>query len=209
MHTKLFTGPMFAGKTRRLVTELEKYVIAKKDVIWFEPKRDTRGRSHGSFISQRMEELKNSSYVHSFTISKPDELIKEASKIKKQHPEIACIFIDEYFMIPFKRQFFYDYYDTELRDIPLVFAGLTVGWGAKLLDTAIEILPFMDEIDKEDAICMQCGKPANYSYYKGGIEAWNSLGLDPIDTGKNYICLCHDCYIKETKKPIEEIGWKD
>lgn len=199
---------MFAGKTRRLVTELEKYVIAKKHVVWFEPERDTRGGSHGSFISQRMEELKNSSYVHSFSIKKPEELIAKALEIQK-HTEIACIFIDEYFMLPFKRQFFYDYWATELRDVELVFAGLTVGWGAKLLDTAIEILPFMDEIDKENAICMQCGKPANYSYYKGGIKAWNELKLDPIDTGKNYICLCHDCYMEETKKPIDEIGWKD
>ena len=42
MYNKLFTGPMFAGKTRRLVHELEKFVLAKKHVAWFEQKRDTR-----------------------------------------------------------------------------------------------------------------------------------------------------------------------
>ena len=205
MYTKLLTGPMYAGKTRRLVNELEKYVIAKKNVAWFEPERDTRGGSHGSFIAQRMEELKNSNFVHSFTFTKPEEIIQDVGKLLK-YIKVECIFIDEYFMVPFTRQFFYDYAKSSIKDIPLVFSGLTVGWDAIMIPTALEIIPFMDEILKEDAICMRCGKPANYYYYKGGLEAWNKK--DPIDTGDSYECLCHDCYIQETGKPIAA-PWKN
>ena len=206
MYNKLFTGPMFAGKTRRLVHELEKFVLAKKHVAWFEPKRDTRGGSHSNFITQRMEELKNSECVNSYNFSDPNEIIQTVLNLQKRHVSIACIFIDEYFMVPFTKQFFYDYQNSGLKDIPMVFAGLTVGWDATMLATAAIVIPFMDEINKEDAICMKCGKPANYYYYKGGLEAWNAA-KDPIDNGQCYEVLCHDCYIKETKKPIEST-WK-
>ena len=201
MYNKLFTGPMFSGKTRRLVVELEKYVIAKRHVAWFEPKRDTRGGSHGGFIAQRMEELKNSDYVHSYAFTNPQEIIDTVIKLRK-HTKIQCIFIDEFFMVPFERQFFYDYQNSELKDIPMVFAGLTVGADSNLMKTAIPVIPYMDEIKKFSAICMNCGESANYSYFVGD---WDSS--DPIDNGKNYKCLCASCYVKATGKPLQH-NWK-
>lgn len=196
MHTKIFTGPMFSGKTRKLVTSLEKYVLAKKHVAWFEPLCDTRGGSHGNYIAQRMEELKNSEYVHSFKVEKPSDIISEALALKDVF-DVAAIYIDEYHMLDFKRSFFYDYNASNLREVPLVFSGLIIGCDAIVLNVAREVLPFMDEIIKENAICMRCGKPANYYTY---IGQWS---MDKrIDTGKNYECLCHDCYMKLTEKPI-------
>lgn len=201
MYNKLFTGPMFSGKTRRLVIELERYILAKRHVVWFEPQRDTRGGSHGDFIAQRMEELKNSEYVHSFEFTKPEEIIEHVSKLIR-HTKIECIFIDEFFMVPFERQFFYDYQASELKDIPMVFAGLTVGADSNLIKTAIPVIPYMDEIKKFSAICMNCGKTANYTYFDGD---WDSS--DPIDNGHNYKVLCADCYMKLTKKPLTHT-WK-
>lgn len=196
MYNKLFTGPMFSGKTRRLVTELERYVIAKRHVIWFEPLIDSRGESHGSFITKRMEELKNSEYVHSFKIKKPEDVIIESQKLQEKL-RIEGIFIDEFFMIPFERQFFYDYQNSNLKDIPLVFAGLIAGADSNLMPTTLQVLPFMDEIEKFNSICMNCGKDANYSYFVGD---WNTA--DPIDDGTNYKALCSDCYVKLTKQPL-------
>lgn len=196
MYNKLYTGPMFSGKTRRLVNDLERFVIAKQHIAWFEPKRDTRGGSHGGYISTRMAELKNSSYVHSLFITDPSEIIKTVERFKRTL-DIKCIFIDEFFMIPFERQFFFDYQNSSLKDIPMVFAGLTVGWDSNVIKTALNVIPFMDEIKKSDAICMNCGKPANYSYFVGN---WDTS--DPIDNGTNYKCLCADCYMKEIKEPI-------
>lgn len=203
MYTRLLTGPMFSGKTRRLVASLERYVIAKKHVAWFEPKCDTRGGSHGNYIAQRMLELKNSEYVHTYKVNKPSEIILLAENLanvlhEKHKTELDAIFIDEYHMLDFKRSFFYDYNKSNLKDIPLTFSGLIVGCDAIVLHTAEEILPFIDSIEKDNAICMDCGKSANYYIYIGN---W---GMDKrIDTGTNYKCLCHNCYMKETKKPIE------
>lgn len=198
MKTKLITGPMKSGKTRQLVLDLEQYVIAKKDVIWFEPEKDTRGGSHGNFLAARMEELKNSSYVHSFKIKKPEEIFTKASEVFKWH-KIFAIFIDEFFMIPFERDFFYKYQSSELKEIPITFAGLISSWSCELFPAAKNIIPFMDEIQKTDAICMECSKPANYSYF---IKNWDSKDSISIDTGDNYKCLCHDCYMKLTKRPF-------
>ena len=198
MHNTLLTGPMFAQKSTRLISRLEKYILAKMPVAWFEPKKDTRGGTHNSYTSQKMEELKKSEYVHCFQIENPKEIFEKIANAG--YINIHCIFIDEYFMIPFTRQFFYDYHKSYLKDIPMVFAGLISGWYSKLFPAAVEILPFMDEIDKENAICMQCGKSANYSYFNGNWEG-DQITID--DNNGLYSCLCHDCYILKTKKPIE------
>ena len=196
MQTKLFTGPMFSGKTRRFVVELEKYVIAKRHVVWFEPVGDTRGGSHGNYIAQRLEELKFSEYVHFFKAEHAEDIIKLTGKCLAQ-AKIEAVFIDEYHMLDFERQFFYDYHNSPLKDIPLIFSGLISGADAVVLNAAREVIPFMDKIEKENAICMDCGNTANYYAYIGD---W---GMDKrVDTGKNYKCLCHDCYMKLTKKPI-------
>lgn len=196
MQTKLFTGPMFSGKTRRFVIELEKYVIAKRHVILLEPVCDTRGGSHGNYIAQRLEELKITEYVHYFKIEHVDDIIKLTGKTLMK-AKIEAIFIDEYHMLDFKRQFFYDYHNSPLKDIPLIFSGLISGADAVVLNAAREIIPFMDKIEKENAICMDCGNTANYYAY---IGTWKMNKR--IDTGQNYKCLCHDCYMKLTKKPI-------
>lgn len=196
MFVKLFTGPMFSGKTRKLVTDLERYVIAKKHVAWFEPVIDTRGGSHGNYIAQRMIELKESEYVHCFKINTPEEIISVCLE-KLSGIRINAIYIDEYHMLDFKRQFFYDYHDSIIREIPLIFSGLINGCDATVLKVAEEVLPFVDEIKKENAICMDCGKSANYYSYIGKWSPDNQ-----IDNGKNYKCLCHDCFMKLTKKPI-------
>ena len=196
MFTRIFTGPMFSGKTRRLVTALERYVYAKKYVLWVDPKQDTRGGSHGNYIAQRMSELKQFEYVIHVIVSDPSEIIPKALEVLKTH-KLEAIFIDEYHMLDFKRQFFYDYEASDLKDIPLTFSGLIVGCDAIVLNVAREVLPFMDSIEKENAVCMDCGKPANYYTYIGN---WS---IDKrVDTGKNYKCLCHDCYMKVTGRPI-------
>lgn len=199
MKTKIFTGPMWSGKTRKLVTTLEKYVIAKKSVVWFEPKCDTRGGSHGSYIGKRMQELKDSSYVYCFAIESSKEIFQIVEDLLKNRPEenIALICIDEYHMLDFRRQFFYDYCNSNLENIPLIFSGLISGYDSVLLNTAKEVLPFMDEIVKENAICMNCGESANYYNY---IGKWKMSAR--IDTGSNYECLCHKCYISATGKPF-------
>lgn len=197
MHATLITGPMFSGKTTKLVGKLEKFVLAKKHVAWFEPKMDDRGGSHGSYMSQHMDELKKSEFVHSFQIENPEEIFQ---LLKDNWIDPECIFIDEFFMIPFKRQFFFDYNNSKYSKVPLVFAGIMYSWSAELFPASIEILPFMDVIEKDVAICMKCGKPAQYSYYSGKTTDFEG-GKSVIDHGQ-YSCLCADCYMKKTKKPV-------
>lgn len=197
MHTKIFTGPMFSGKTRKLVMDLEKFVIAKKHVLWFEPTCDTRGGSHGDYIAIRMKELKNSEYVHTQRVDSPEEILTTSEAIIEKYP-IVAIYVDEYHMLDFQREFFYNWQCSKVSEIPITFSGLITGYDASVLLVAQNVLPFMDEIVKENAICMDCGKSANYYAYVG-----NYAKEGVIDNGKNYKCLCHNCYMKLTEhKPI-------
>lgn len=198
MQTKFYTGPMFSGKTRKLVMSLERYVIAKRHVAWFEPVQDTRGGSHGNYIATRMQELKSSEYVHAKAISDPNEIIPYVEGLLMQGIDVNAVYVDEYHMLQFQRQFFYDYQKSKANNLKLYFSGLMSGSDANVLNAAKAVLPFMDEIVKENAICMDCGKSANYYRYTKGVWVLENA----IDTGNNYECLCHDCYMQKTKAPF-------
>jgi len=186
MHVTLITGPMFSGKTVKLVGKIEKYVIAKKHILWIEPRMDDRGGSHMNLMTLRMTELKNSEYVHCHQVERPEEIF-EILADSKEMPE--CIFIDEYFMLPFDKDFFFDYMSSQYREIPLVLAGLIATSNSDLFASSAIVLPFVDEIIKDVAICMECGKPAQYSYC---AKQESEIS---VDHGQ-YICLCSDCYTR-------------
>jgi thymidine kinase len=39
---KLYVGPMFSGKSTKLLEQVERYKFAKKEVVCFKPAMDTR-----------------------------------------------------------------------------------------------------------------------------------------------------------------------
>lgn len=63
--TRLITGPMFSFKTSRLVHSMEKYLLAKKRILFFRPKKDDRGYvSHNNGIENLFNNLKDQIEVH-------------------------------------------------------------------------------------------------------------------------------------------------
>ncbi|MCF0126652.1 MAG: hypothetical protein HUJ68_13050 [Clostridia bacterium] len=194
--TTLLTGCMFSGKTRRLVDELEKRVLAKQNVLYVHPKKDTReNKSHQSYVSKHLDELINNNLVKIIEVNSSSEIVLHL--VNSMEANYSAIFIDEYFMINFSEiQTFLNTVNS--MNIPDVyFAGLISDANCKLFAEAENVLPYIDDIIKTNAVCMGCGAPANYSHFIGNHFKKNDIN---VDNGSSYRCLCWKCYSKATGK---------
>lgn len=191
----LLTGGMFSGKTRRLVDELEKRILAHKSVLYVHPFKDTReNKSHQSFVSKHLDELISDKLVDIIEVNDISEVTKFLSETDINY---SSIFIDEYFMIKFQNieDFLNKANELEIPDIYL--AGLISDANCKLFKEAENVLPYADEIVKANAVCMECGAPANYSHFIGNHFKSDDIN---VDNGSSYRCLCWKCYAKATNR---------
>lgn len=181
----LITGPMFSFKTSRLVHQMEMYSLAKKKIFFIRPKKDDRVcMSHNSGIEETYSNKIKSKITEIF-ISSFDDL---TTQVKEKIKLADVIFVDEYFMITDAYKIAISFYKQNI-----YYAGLISTSENTLFPEAIKLLPYVDYIDKEDAICMKCGKPANFSKFIGKSKSNDIM----VDTNNNqYECLCYDCYQK-------------
>ena len=202
MFVKLLTGPMKAGKTKRLANDIEKYVLAKKNIVFVTPKMDTRKGSHNSYISKYLEELLKSEYVHVF---ETDDITKLKTYKSPLREDTAAIFVDEFFMLKgWSKEFFFEYGTGKYsKNIPLILAGITNSWNGDTFKATSIVYPFVDEIEREQAVCEKCGKPANYHFFNKGASKWNDDDSTIDDNCDKFTCMCMECYVKACKgKPI-------
>lgn len=200
---KLICGSMFSGKSTNLMRYMEKFVYAKKKILFIRPEMDNRG-----YITHNQ----NDKWIENYTLgNKKDytlESIMDVMFLRKFDNETIhdilsrrevydVIFIDEYFMIKNNRKLLEkilkDKYDTDV-----YLAGLIADSNAKLFKEAIQILPLCDDIEKVNGVCIQCGSMlGNYSYYKGNKKKTKQIKVGDDD----YSCICGRCFFKN---PIEE-----
>ncbi|MBR6610718.1 MAG: hypothetical protein IKK93_00530 [Campylobacter sp.] len=190
----LLTGGMFSGKTRRLVDEMEKRVLAKQNVLYVHPIKDTReNKSHQSFVSKHLDELISNKLVDIIEVNDIAEVTQYIGNTDKGY---SSIFIDEYFMIKFGDRIETFLNIVNKHEIPDVYlAGLISDANCKLFKEAENVLPYMDDIIKANAVCMECGAPANYSHFIGNHFKNDEIN---VDNGSSYRCLCWKCYAKAT-----------
>ena len=187
---KLLTGPMKAGKTRRLALEIEKCVLAKRKVLLVTPKMDTRNTSHNHFVATQLDELKSNPLVDQISLAHIPLIFDR--DLSQYH----AIFVDEFFMLQgWDKSFFFEF-KKKYPEVHLTLAGITNGFGCDTFKAVSAVIPFMDKIEKELAICEKCGQPANYFMFKGGVSAWPAKQgcIDDGCTGFDSLCL--GCYIE-------------
>lgn len=185
---KLICGAMYSGKSTSLLREMEKFLYAKKKILFIRPMIDGRGYITHSHVDSRInsaiaEGLIDYIYLKEFSEKEINNIVSET---------YDSIFIDEYFMIKNNRDFLEaiiksgrPYYSQP--DIYL--AGLIADSDARLFDEAIQILPLCDKIEKLNGVCTRCGSMiGNYSYHIGEKESQIEVG------DSKYECLCGKCY---------------
>jgi len=173
---KLITGCMFSSKTSQLVSELERATFAKKKVILIRPNTDNR-----DFLT------------HSGNIPPLEEVFLDRVSDLVGGLTYNVVGIDE-------GQFFPNLANDAnfLADngVKVIISALNGTSEQEPFDSIQELIPYVEEIVKKNAVCMECGSEyASYSHYKRGNKT------DKVKTGgaSDYEALCRKCYNKKVK----------
>ena len=170
---EVICGPMFSGKTEELIRRLVRAQIAKQRVAIFKPTSDSRYEEN---------------YIVSHNQRKIKSIQVKNTDIIMDYCEKADVFgIDE-------AQFF----DSSILDIcrnlanagkRVVVAGLEKDYLANGFGPMPDLLVDAEYITKVNAICMNCGDPANFSYRISSEKKQVVVG----ETDK-YEARCRKCF---------------
>ena len=170
---EVICGPMFSGKTEELIRRLIRSKIAKQEVTIFKPTLDDR-YSEDYIVSHNKRKIKSLT-------------IKNSTEIEKYSKKSDVIGIDE-------AQFF----DLDLITIckkiarqgkRVVVAGLEKDFQALPFGPMPQLLVDAEYVTKVNAICMQCGNPANFSQRISDEK--NQVVIGEID---KYEARCRKCF---------------
>lgn len=174
----LFTGPMFSGKSTKLMQQLERDVLSNKKVILIRPKIDDRGMfSHSPIIENKYNKIT----FDQQTTSK----FEEGEPITYLH-KYDSIFVDEFFMI----QNAYIVASVFGWSKDIYYSGLLASAECEVFEEGIKLLPYCDNIKKFNGVCTKCGSQlGNYSFKYQKADSPIAVG------GKDeYTVLCQKCY---------------
>ena len=170
---EVICGSMFSGKTEELIRRLKRAQIAKLNVEIFKPRTDTR-YDETAVVSHDLNSIQSTP-------------VESSSAILLLGANTQVVGIDE-------AQFF----DEDLPDvcnklalkgIRVIVAGLDMDFLGKPFGPMPALLAIAEHVTKVNAVCMQCGSPAVYSYRTVANE--NKILLGEKDS---YEPRCRACY---------------
>lgn len=172
---EVICGSMFSGKTEELLRRLKRAKIAKQEVEIFKPGIDTR-YSDCEVVSHDKNSI-------------PSTVVEHSSNILLLSSNIEVVGIDE-------AQFF----DMGLVDVcqqladqgvRVIIAGLDMDFKRNPFGPIPNLCAIADDVHKVHAICVLCGRLANYSDRL--VENDKQVMLGEL---QEYRPLCRDCYCK-------------
>lgn len=174
---KLYTGPMFSGKSYELLKEYERK-FHKNKILMFKPKIDTR--DYGVIKTRNNIEV-------------PAILINNLNQIYDYlNNNITTIFIDEANFLEGNIEVLIDL--SIDKDLDIYIAGLNLTSELKPFGIMPQIMAISDEIVYQYASCNNCNRDAKYTYYNGDKTNDILVGND------NYTALCTNCLRKVRTK---------
>jgi thymidine kinase len=155
---KIFTGPMFGGKTTRLLGAIERDILRKHNVKSFKPKIDDR------YAANEITTHIGASHP-AIPVSSGADIVQYVENMTALHQKVDSVAVDEFFMIP----------NVAAATISLFQSGINIYVSTLQLNSVpiaytevSKILPWATEIVVCPAVCTICGDDAYYTYKKGG-----------------------------------------
>lgn len=172
----VFTGPMKCGKTQKMLNEMDRQIIAGKDIKIFKPFIDNRA---GNNVIKTRAGKK----VDAINISSIDDL-------KNYNAEIY--FIDEF-------QFLNGNVDViekmAAEGKKFFISGLNLTAEKKTFGKMGDLMCIADNVQMMTSICEVCkNENAVFSYFKGKKDGDIFIG------DSEYISVCRKCYEKLSKE---------
>ena len=169
----IFTGPMFGGKTTRLLAALDRYRHQKKEVVLLKPKSEDR-YSDESVITH------NGTSWQCKRISNGDEIITQSEGV-------GIVAVDEVFMIPESATALIQLF---LRGKTILVSSLQLSYEPAPLPEISKLLPYATRIEICPAVCTECENDAFYTRRKKS----NSNRQIEVGGEKEYEPLCYGHY---------------
>ena len=178
---EVIAGSMFSGKSEELIRRLRRAKIARQKVQVFKPEIDSRF-SENQIVS-------HSEMRHESANSR-----SAAEILEKVDDDTEVVGIDE-------GQFFDNdlvFVANELarRGVRVIIAGLDQDYLGKPWEPMPQLLAIAEYITKTHAICMKCGRPANYSQ-----RTFESEERVAVGASDKYEARCRMCFVPHADAP--------
>lgn len=171
---EIICGSMFSGKTEELLRRLKRAKIAKQNIEIFKPIIDTR-YSESEIVSHDKNAIQSNRVEHSSNILLLASNAQVVGIDEAQFFDLGLIEVCQ-----------------QLADqgIRVIVAGLDMDFKRKPFGPIPFLCSIADDVKKVHAICIECGKIANFSYRLNDYDKQIMLG-----EFEEYKPLCRDCYI--------------
>jgi len=158
---KLYVGPMFSGKSTKLLQQIDRYKIAKKNVLSFKPTMDTRYSKDGFIVTH------NDIHVACHIVNKGQDIIDIFEKENDKN-KVDVIAIDEAFMIEDIAQSVLDIFYRH--KITVLVSSIDMSASRMQFQDISSLLSHATHIKKCKAVCTTCGEDASYTLRKFSIN---------------------------------------
>ena len=160
-----FVGPMFGGKTTRLLSAVERYRLKQKKVYPFKPYKDTRYDPEGqSIVTHRGYEM------NSIPIDTADEILEH---LTKRRATTGVIAVDEAFMIDGIADVLISLY---MKGYTILISSLQLSSSMKPFEEILQMIPWATKVEVCPAVCTVCGSDAYYTYKKTNSKREMEIG---------------------------------
>ena len=183
----IFTGPMFAKKSDRLIEQLESAERARKKILVVKPKKDTR--TENKIASRRKK--RGEEEFEEFT-SFPARIVQDEAELLSLVQESGCnVFAaDE---IHFFESWFIDSVKhlAWRKGIRVILAGPELDAWRKPFETVSHLLAVADNVIKLTADCFnpKCGNEARFTRKIVGTKEQFEVGDSEL-----YQAVCGECW---------------
>jgi thymidine kinase len=149
----VYVGPMFSGKTTRLLGAIERFKLQKKHVIVFKPSIDDRYSAS--------EVVSHSGWRHdAVSIKEGADIIQYLTDLDVP-PEVVAV--DEAFMIPNIAEVLTWLYRS---GTDVVVSTLDLSYAGKAFHEVEKLMGWATLVEKCSAVCTECGRDAFYTHKK-------------------------------------------
>lgn len=187
-HLEVITGCMFSGKTEELIRRLERVRIAKGEILLFKPTIDDR-YSTTSVMTHYGREFA------AHRLAPGDETPAELERLVGREAlarATAVAFDEGNFFSALLPELCEELVEQGKR---VIVAGLDLTFAGEPFGPMPTLLALADKVDKLEAVCVKCGRPATRSQrLVDGRPASVSGPVIQVGGLGSYEARCRSCY---------------
>ena len=153
---RMYVGPMFGGKTTRMLAQAERYRYQDEDIYFFKPAVDKR-------YDQRSIVTHTGIKSEALLVSDGDAIIKSVVRYSKSNPCVVAV--DEAFMIPGSGSAMIALFKS---GHTILVSSLQLSSDGSAYKEVAEMFPHATHVDVCPAVCPLTKKDAYYTEKIGG-----------------------------------------